>query len=216
LEALAAVAAAEPSGVGRSTAIATAHGGAVALAAANVAAPAGATFVAGLTGTPLEAAAALVGTAMAVGAAPPGLAGRSIGGSSCAAAGRARKPQRPPPLQRLSYTPKHGYTTSMVHLLAGCQDRLPLPASFVGRMGKNPSTSIKVEEGSGGQPLYLIEILHDKQGKSYFTEGWTKFLDDYDLKCGWSLILTHRAGSPILCVRVVNASGCARAYSPWL
>jgi hypothetical protein len=150
LEALAAAAAAEPSGVGRSTAIATALGGAVALAAANVAALAGATSVAGLTRTPLEAAAALVGVAMAVEAAPLGLAGRSVGGSSSAAAGKARKPRCPPPLQRLSYTPKHGYTTSVVHLLAGCQDRLPLPASFVGTMGKNPPTSIMVEEGSGG------------------------------------------------------------------
>jgi hypothetical protein len=31
--------------------------------------------------------------------------------------------------------------------------------------------SIMVEEGSGGQPLYLIEILHDEQGKSYLTDG---------------------------------------------
>jgi hypothetical protein len=185
------------------------------LAVANVAAPAGATSVAGLTETPLEAAAALVGATMAVGAAPLGLAGRSVGGSSSVATGKARKPRCPLPLQRISYTPKHGYTTSVVHLLAGCQDRLPLPASFVGTMGKNPPTSIMVEEGSGGQPLYLIEILHDEQGKSYLTEGWTKFLDDYDLKWGWSLILTHRAGSPILCVRVIDASGCARTYSPW-
>jgi hypothetical protein len=215
LEALAAAAAAEPSGVGRSATIAAAPGGVVALAAANAAAPAAATSVAGLTGTLLEATAALVGAAMAVGAAPPGLAGRSVGGSSSAATGKARKPRRPPPEQRLSYTPKHGYATSVVHLLAGCEERLPLPASFVGTMRKNPPTSIMVEEGSGGQPLYLIEVLHDEQGKSYLTEGWTKFLDDYDLKWGWSLILTHRSGSPILCVRVVDASGCARAYSPW-
>jgi hypothetical protein len=105
------------------------------LAAANVAAPAGAISITGLTGTPLEAAAALVGAAMAVGVAPRGLAGRSIGGSSGAAAGKARKPRRPPPLQRLSYTLKHGYTTSVVHLLVGCQDRLLLPASFVGTLG---------------------------------------------------------------------------------
>jgi hypothetical protein len=91
LEALAAAAAAEPSGVGRSSAITAAPGGAVAVAAANVAAPVGATSIAGLTGTPLEAAAALVGTAMAVGVAPPGLAGRGVGGSSSVAAGKARK-----------------------------------------------------------------------------------------------------------------------------
>jgi hypothetical protein len=41
-----------------------------------------------------------------------------------------------------------------------------------------------VEEGSGGQPLYLVEILHDEQGKSYLADGWTRFIDDYDLKCG--------------------------------
>jgi hypothetical protein len=103
----------------------------------------------------------------------------------------------------------------VVHLLARCEERLPLPASFVGTMGKNPPTSIMVEEGSGGQPLYLVEILHDEQGKSYLTDGWTRFLDDYDLKWGWSLILTHRTGSPNLCVRVVDTCGCARAYSPW-
>jgi hypothetical protein len=108
---------------------------------------------------------------MEVGAAPPGLASGNIGGSSSAATGKARKPQCLPPQQRLSYTPKHGYTTSVVHLLAGCEERLPLPVSFVGTMGKNPPTSIMVEEGSGGQPLYLVEILHDEQGKSYLTDG---------------------------------------------
>jgi hypothetical protein len=124
-----------------------APGGVTALAAADTTAPAGVTSVAGLIRTSLEAASALIGAVMAVGAAPPGLAGRSISGSSSAAAGKARKPRRPPPL---SYTPKHGYTTSMVHLLDRCQDRLPLPASFIGTMGKDPPMSIMVEEGSGG------------------------------------------------------------------
>jgi hypothetical protein len=215
LEALVAAAAAEPFGVSRSTTIIAAPGGVVALAATNAAAPAAATSVAGLTGTPLEAAAALVGAAMAVGAAPPSLASKSVGGSSSAATGKARKPQHPPPKQRLSYTPKHGFATSMVHLWAMCKERLPLPASFVGTMGKNPPMSIMVEDGSGGQPLYLVEVLHDEQGKSYLTEGWAKFFVDHDLKRGWSLILTHRFGSPILCVRIVDDSGCAHAYSPW-
>jgi hypothetical protein len=67
------------------------------LVVANVAVPVAATSIAGLIGTPLEAAAALVGATMAVGAAPLGLAGNSVGGSSSAAAGKARKPQRPPP-----------------------------------------------------------------------------------------------------------------------
>jgi hypothetical protein len=48
-------------------------------------------------------------------------------------------------------------------------------------MGGNPLT---VEEGSGGQRLYPVLVLHDDQGKSYLTDGWTRFIDDYDLKLG--------------------------------
>jgi hypothetical protein len=103
----------------------------------------------------------------------------------------------------------------MVPLLAGSKERLPLPASFIGTMGKNPPTNFMIEDGSGGQPLYDVEVLHDEEGKSYLTEGWERFFTDYGLEQGWSLILNHRARSPILCVRVVDGSGCARAYSPW-
>jgi hypothetical protein len=193
LVALAAAAAAKSSRAAPTAAITAAPAGAVALAAANTAVPAGATSVSGLAATPLEAAAALVGAAMVVGAAPLGLAGGGVGCSSDVAAAKARKPRRSPPRQRLSYTPKHGFTTSMVHLRAGCEERLLLLASFVSTMGRNPPTSIMVEEGSGGQPLYLVEVRHDEEGKSYLTDGWTRFLDDYDLKCCWTLILTHTA-----------------------
>jgi hypothetical protein len=186
------------------------------MAADGAAVPAAATSVAGLTGTPLEAAAALVGAARAFGAAPPGLAGLSIGGSSSPAASEAQAcPPRPPTRQLLSYVPKHGFATFVVPLLAGCKERLPLPASFIGTMGKNPPTSFMVEDGSGGQPLYHIEVLHDEEGKSYLTEGWAQFFTDYGLEQGWSLILTHHSRSPILYVRVVDGSGYAHAYSPW-
>jgi hypothetical protein len=173
LEALMAAAAAEPFGASHSTAVVAAPGGAVALAVANATIPAAATSIAGLTGTPLEATVALVGTAMALGATPPGLTGPSVGGSSSTAAGKARtRPPRPPFRQRLCYIPKHGFATSMVPLLAGCKEHLPLPASFIGTMGKNPPMSLMVEDGSGGQPLYHVEVLHDEEGKSYLTEGW--------------------------------------------
>jgi hypothetical protein len=85
-----AAAAAEPFGGNRSTGIITAPGGAVAVAAANATVPAAVTSIAGLTGTPLEAATALVGTAMALGAAPPGLAVENVGGSSSVAADKAQ------------------------------------------------------------------------------------------------------------------------------
>jgi hypothetical protein len=141
---------------------------------------------------------------MAFGAAPPGLTSLSVGGSSNATAKKARAPPpRPPTKQRLSYILKHGFATAMVPLLAGSRERLLLPANFIGTMGKNPPTS------------FMIEVLHDKEGKSYLTGGWERFFTDYGLERGWSLILTHRAGSPILCVRVVDSSGCTRAYFPW-
>jgi hypothetical protein len=216
LAALAAAAATEPFGASRSSAIVTAPGGITTAAASGAVAPAAAAPVAGLTGTPLEAAAALVGAVMAFGAAPPGLAGLSVGGSSSAAAKKVRAPpQCPPTKQQLSYVLKHGFATAMVPLLAGSKERLPLPASFVGTMGKNPPTSFMIEDGSGGQPLYDVEVLHDEEGKSYLTGGWERFFTDYGLERGWSLILTHRARSPILCVRVIDGSGCARAYFPW-
>jgi hypothetical protein len=178
--------------------------------------PAAATSVAGLSGTPLQATAALVGAAMAFGAAPPGLAGLDVGGSSSAAAGKVRKvPPRPPTRQRLSYVPVHGFAIALVPLLAGSRERLPLPASFIGTMGRNHPTSFMIEDGSGGQPLYDAEVLHDEEGKSYLTGGWERFFSDYGLEQGWSLLLTHRAGSHILCVCVIDGSGCARAYSPW-
>jgi hypothetical protein len=190
LVALAAAAAAESARAAPAIAVAAAPAGVVALAATNAAAPAGATSIAGL-------------------------AGAGVGCSSGAANAKARKPRRSPPRQRLSYVSEHGFTTFVEHLRAGCEERLPLPTSFVGTMGRNPPTSIMVEEGSDGQPLYVVEILHDEQGKSYLADGWTRFIDDYDLKCGWSLIMTRRTESPILCVRVVDTSGCARAYFPW-
>jgi hypothetical protein len=215
LAALAAAAAAEFAGAASATAITAAHAGVVASAATNVVAPVGAASVTGLAVTLLEAVAAIVGATILVGAAPLDLAGAGVGGSSRAAAAKVRRPRRSPLRQWLSYVSEHRFTTFMVHLRAGCEARLPLPTSFVGTMGRNPPTSIMVEEGSGGQTLYLVEILHDEQGKSYLADGWMSFLDDYDLKCGWSLICTRRAELPVLCLRIVDTSGCARAYSPW-
>jgi hypothetical protein len=126
-----------------------------------------------------------------------------------------RKPRRPPAQQWLSYTSEHGFTTFLAPLRAECEVRLPLPFRFVDMMGENPLTHTMVEEGSGGQPMYPIEVYHDAMGKSYLSCGWPKFIEDYDLKMGWSLIFTRHAMSPFLCVHVVDTSGCARAYSAW-
>jgi hypothetical protein len=82
-------------------------------------------------------------------------------------------------------------------------------------MRGNVLTHAIVEECSGGQPLYPIEVYHDGEGKSYLHVGWPKFVVDYNLKMGWSLIFTHHEGSHFFCVRVINTSNCARAYTAW-
>jgi hypothetical protein len=150
----------------------TAPRGTVAVAIHDAVVPVAVTSIAGLTRTPLEAAAALVGAAMLFGAAPPGLAGLGIDGSSSVAARKVRKaPPHLPTRQRLSYVPMHGFATAVVPLLAGSNECLPLPASFVGTMGKNPPTSFMIEDGNGRQPLYDVEVLRDEEGKSYLTRG---------------------------------------------
>jgi hypothetical protein len=72
-----------------------------------------------------------------------------------------------------------------------------------------------VEECSSSQPSYPIEIFHDSEEKSYLHDGWPKFVEDYGLKLDWSLIFSHHNGSHFFCVRIVDSSYCARAYSTW-
>jgi hypothetical protein len=115
--------------------------------------------------------------------------------------------------QRLSYTSEHGFTSFLAPLQAGYEVRLSLPFKFDDTLGGNPLMHAMVEEGSGSQPLYPVEVYHDRMDKSYLRDGWPKFVKDYDLKVGWSLIFTRRVESPFLCVRVVDTSGCA--YSAW-
>jgi hypothetical protein len=97
LAALTAAAAVESAGVAPAAAVATAPAGVVASVATNTAAPVGTTSIAGLAVTPLEAAAAIVGAAIALRVAPPGLAGAGIGGSSSTDAAKVHRPRRSPP-----------------------------------------------------------------------------------------------------------------------
>jgi hypothetical protein len=49
--------------------------------------------------------------------------------------------------------------------------RLSLPFRFVDTMGGNVLTHALVEEYSGGQPSYPVDIFHDGKGKSYLRDG---------------------------------------------
>jgi hypothetical protein len=65
----------------------------------------------------------------------------------------------------------NGYTTFLAPLRAGCEVRLPLPFRFVNTMGGDVLTHAILEECSGGQPSYPVEIFHDGEGKSYLHGG---------------------------------------------
>jgi hypothetical protein len=109
----------------------------------------------------------------------------------------------------------NGYTTFLVPLRAGSEECLQLPFKFVDAMEGEGITHAIVEECSGGQPSYHVEIFHDGKGKSYLRGGWSKFFEDYGLKEGWSLIFSRRQGAHFFCIRVVDGSYCARAFSVW-
>jgi hypothetical protein len=121
----------------------------------------------------------------------------------------------PPEKQRLTYTSANRYNTFLTPLRARCEVHLLLPFWFVDTMGGNMLTHAIVEECSGGQPLYPVEIFHDSEGKSYLHDSWPKIVEDYDLKLGWSLIFTRHDGLHFFCVCIVDSSYCARAYSAW-
>jgi hypothetical protein len=90
----------------------------------------------------------------------------AAGGSSGVAAGLARRPRLPPKKQPPAYASVNGYITFVVPILAGSKERLPLPFKFVEAMEGQGLTHAIVEECSGGQPSYHVEIFYG---------GWPKF-----------------------------------------
>jgi hypothetical protein len=161
-----------------------------------------------------EAAAAATAAVASIEAAPAAITAAATGDSASIVAATARKSRRSLVKQWLSYTSEHGFTTFLTPVRAGCKVRLLLPFCFVDMMGGSVLTHAIMEECSGGQPLYPVEIYHDGERKSYLCDGWPKFIADYDLKMGWSLIFTRREGSHFFCVRVVDTSNCAHATPP--
>jgi hypothetical protein len=135
-------------------------------------------------------------------------------GSSGLAVGAARCPQLPLPKQLPAYTSVNGYLTYLVPLLAGSEERLPLPFRLIEVL--EGLTHTIMEERSSGQPSYDVELFYDGEGKCYFCGGWPKFFEDYGLRVGWSLILTRHSGSCSFGARVVDDSSCARAFIAWV
>jgi hypothetical protein len=156
----------------------------------------------------LVAAAATVSTEAATTAA--------TGNSSGIVAGVARQSRRPPKKQQPAYTSVNGYTTFLVPLWAGSEELLPLPFKFVDTMEGDGLMHAIVEECSGGQPSYPVEIFHYGEGKSYLRDGWPKFFEDYGLKEDWSLIFSCCDRAHFFCIRIIDSSYYARAFSAWV
>jgi hypothetical protein len=66
----------------------------------------------------------------------------------------------------------NGFTTFLVPLWARSKVCLLFPFKFVDTMGGDMLTHVVMEECSGGQPSYPVEIFHDGEGKSYLRRGW--------------------------------------------
>jgi hypothetical protein len=109
-------------------------------------------------------------------------AAAAIGGPSGVAADMARLLQLPPMKQPPADASVNRFVTFLVPILAGSEERLPLPFKFIEAM--EGQVLARVEECSGSQPSYDVEVFDDGEGKCYFYDGWPKFFADYGLRVG--------------------------------
>jgi hypothetical protein len=99
-----------------------------------------------------------------------------------------------PALQPPAYISAEGWSTCIIHVLAGAHNLLCLPSKFTDSMEGQEMAYAKLQECSGGQPKYRVEIYYDGQGVCYFRDGWSKFFIDYGVHEGWFLLLTRHDG----------------------
>jgi hypothetical protein len=70
---------------------------------------------------------------------------------------RSEKPALQPP----AYISAEGWSTCIIPVLAGARDLLHLPSQFTDLMEGQEMAYAKLQECSGGQPKYRIEIYYD-------------------------------------------------------
>jgi hypothetical protein len=157
----------------------------------------------------------LAALAAAAAAASSVTAAAAIGGPTGVTAAAAGLSRCPPTRQPPAYASVNGFVTFLVPILAGSEERLPLPFKFVEAIEGQGLTRAIMEECSGGQPSYDIEVFHNGEGKCYFHGRWPKFFADYGLREGWSLIFFRHNGMCDFCVRVIDGSFCARSFTAW-
>jgi hypothetical protein len=118
-------------------------------------------------------------------------------------------------LQPLVYTSVEGWSTFIVPVLAGAEDRLRLPSQFMEAMEGQEMAYATLRECSVGQPRYRVEVYYDGEGECYFRDGWSKFFADYGVHAGWFLLFTHRDGRRNFIVYIFDGTLCARTFAAW-
>jgi hypothetical protein len=108
-----------------------------------------------------------------------------------------------------------GWSTFIVPVLAGAEDRLCLPSQFVEAMEGQEMAYAILQECSVGQPKYRVEVYYDGEGKCYFRNGWPKFFADYGVHVGWFLLFTRRDGMRNFFVCIFDGTLCARTFAAW-
>jgi hypothetical protein len=120
-----------------------------------------------------------------------------------------------PVLQPPAYASAEGWSTFIVPVLAGAEDRLRLPSQFVEAMEGQEMAYAILQECSVGQPQYLVEVYYNGEGKCYFRNGWPKFFTDYGVHAGWFLLFTRHNGMQDFFVCVFDGTLCARSFIAW-
>jgi hypothetical protein len=118
-----------------------------------------------------------------------------------------------PALQLLAYISAKGWSTCIIPVLAGARDLLRLPSQFTGSMEGQEMAYAKLQECSGGQPTYRVEIYYDGHGVCYFRNGWSKFFVDYGVHEGWFILLTRQDGKKDFTVCLFDDTLSARTFA---
>jgi hypothetical protein len=72
-----------------------------------------------------------------------------------------------------------------------------------------------MQECSGGQLTYEIEVYYDGEGKFYFRDGWLKLSAEYIVKEGWFLLFSRRSETHEFFVWVINDTLSCRSFAAW-
>jgi hypothetical protein len=120
-----------------------------------------------------------------------------------------------PALQPPAYASAEGWSTFIVPVLTGAEDRLCLPSQFVEAMEGQEMAYAILQGCSIGQPKYRVEVYYDGDGKFYFRNGWPKFFTDYGVHAGWFPLFTHCDGMQDFFVHVFKGTLCTRSFAAW-